>query len=48
MITSCNEVVNFNYVAIGVTLMLSEQLLCNWHTTLMCMIILHVRLDKGP
>jgi len=39
MITSCSVVANFNYVAIGVALVLSEQLLCNWHTTLMRMIM---------
>jgi len=31
MITSCNKVVNLNYVAISVAIMLSEQLFCNWH-----------------
>ncbi len=29
MITSCNEMVNLNCVAINVALALSEQLLCN-------------------
>jgi len=48
MITSCNEVVNLNYVAIGVALMSSEQLLCNWHTALMRTVVPHVRLGKGP
>jgi hypothetical protein len=47
MITSCSKVINFNYVAIGVALTLSEQLLYNWHTTLMHMIMSHVRLGKG-
>jgi hypothetical protein len=40
--------VNFNYVATCVTLALSEQLLCNWCTTLMCTIMPHVQLRKGP
>jgi hypothetical protein len=48
MITSCNEVVNFNYAAISVALALSEQLLCNWQLTLMRMIMPHVWLGKGP
>jgi hypothetical protein len=48
MITSCNEVVNINYVVIGVTLVLSEQLLSNWCAALMCTIMPHVRLGKGP
>jgi hypothetical protein len=48
MITSCNKMVNFNYVATGVALMLSEQLLCNWHTALMHTIMPHVELGKGP
>jgi hypothetical protein len=42
MIKSCNEVVNFNYVATGLTLTLSEQLLCNWRTGLMRTIMPHV------
>jgi len=36
MITSCSEMVNFNYVVIGVALALSEQLHYNWRTVLMC------------
>jgi hypothetical protein len=53
MITSCSEMVNLNCVAIGVDLMLSEQLLCNWHTTLwhttlMHTIMSHVQLGQGP
>jgi len=47
MITSCNEVVNFNYVAISVTLTLSEQLFCNWCMMLMHMIMPCVWLGKG-
>jgi len=47
MITSCSEMVNFNYIAIGVILALSEQLFCNWRMTLMCMIMPHVQLGKG-
>jgi hypothetical protein len=47
MITSCNKMVNFNYVATGVALMLSEQLLCNWHMT-MRTTIRHVHLSKSP
>jgi hypothetical protein len=48
MITSCNEAVNINYVAINVALALTEQLFCKWHTTLMYMIMPHVWLGKGP
>jgi hypothetical protein len=48
MIISCNKLVNFNYVAIGVALALSEQLLCNWCITLMHIIMPHVWLGKGP
>jgi len=42
MITGCNEMVNLNCVAIGVALMLNEQLFYNWHTTLMRTIMPHV------
>jgi len=48
MITSCNEVVDFNCVTTNVTLTLSEQLLCNWHIALMRAIMPRVRLGKGP
>jgi hypothetical protein len=48
MITSCNKVVNLNYVVINITLALSEQLFCNWHMALMRMIMPHVQLGKGP
>jgi hypothetical protein len=48
MITSCNKMVNFNYLGTSVVLVLSEQLLCNWRTTFMCMIMPHVRLNKDP
>ncbi len=48
MIASCNEVVDFNCVTTGVTLTLSEQLLCNYHMALMCAIMPCVQLDKGP
>jgi hypothetical protein len=48
MITSCSKVVDFNYVATSVALTLSEQLLYNWHTTLMCIVMSHVQLGKGP
>jgi hypothetical protein len=48
MITSYNKVINFNYLAIGVALTLSEQLLCNWHMTLMHKIMPHAQLSKGP
>jgi hypothetical protein len=46
MITSYNEVVNFNCVTIGVVLTLSEQLLCNWHMMLMHTIMPRVWLGK--
>ncbi len=48
MITSCNKVVNLNYVATGVALTRNEQLLCNWRMALMHMIMPRVRLGKGP
>jgi hypothetical protein len=48
MIKSCNEVVNFNYVATSVALALNEQLLCNWRMALMRTIMPHVRLGKSP
>ncbi len=48
MITTCSEVVNFNYVATDVTLAWSEQLHYNWHMTLMRTIMPCVRLGKGP
>jgi hypothetical protein len=48
MIISCNETVNLNCVAIGVTLTLSEQLFCNWHMILMHTSMPRVRLGKGP
>jgi hypothetical protein len=48
MITSCNETINFNCVAIGVALVSIEQLLCNWHMVLMRMIMPCVWLGKGP
>ncbi len=47
MIISCNEVVNFNCVVIGVALVLNEQLFYNWHITLMHTIMPHVWLGKG-
>jgi hypothetical protein len=46
MITSCNEMVNINYVATCVTITLNQQLPCKWHTMLMCMIMPHVQLSK--
>jgi len=48
MITNYNEMVNLNNVATGVVLSVSEQLLCNWHTTLMRVIMPRVWLCKGP
>jgi len=42
MITSCNEVVNFNCVATYVTLVLSEQLFYTWRRALMHTIMPHV------
>jgi hypothetical protein len=48
MITSYNEVVNFNCVTTSVVLTLSEQLLCNWHMMLMHTIMPHVWLGKVP
>jgi hypothetical protein len=48
MITSCSEVINLNYVIIGVALVMNEQLFCNWHMALMCKIMPCVRLGKGP
>jgi hypothetical protein len=47
MITSYNEMVNFNCVAIGVALALSDQLLCNWRMALMHTIMPRVQLGKG-
>jgi len=47
MITSCSKMVNLDYVVIGVTLALNEQIFCNWCTMLMCMIMPHVRLGNG-
>jgi hypothetical protein len=47
MITSCSTMVSINYVATCVTIALNEQLSCNWHTMLMCMIKPHVQLNKG-
>jgi hypothetical protein len=48
MITSCSEVVNINCVAIGVALVLNEQLFSNWRAALMRTIMPHVWLGKGP
>jgi hypothetical protein len=48
LITSCSKVVNLNYVATNVAIVLSEQLFCNWHMALMHMIMPHVHLSKGP
>jgi hypothetical protein len=46
MITSYIEMVNLNYVVIDVILTLSEQLFCNSHMMLMCMIMPRVWLGK--
>ncbi len=48
MITSCSEMVNFTCITTSVVLVLREQLFCNWHITLMCMIMPRVQLSKGP
>jgi hypothetical protein len=48
MITGYNEMVNLNFVTIGVSLVLKEQVLCNWPMVLMHTIMPHVRLIKGP
>jgi len=48
MITNCTKVVNLNNVAINVALVLSEQLLCDWHMVLMRTIMPCVQLNKGP
>jgi hypothetical protein len=48
MITTCIKVVNLNCAATSVILALNEQILCNWCTMLMCMLMPRVQLDKGP
>jgi len=47
MITSCNKMVNINYVATCVTIALNEQLPYNWHIVSMCTIMPRVWLSKG-